>query len=73
MGVELPQNLSSDVMKVEEAIKKRICIGNQVSTMKLIEELDRFTPMIIEYAIHNMVRNGDLREVKGRKQLVREK
>jgi hypothetical protein len=64
--------LSTDLPRVEEAIKKRILVGNQVSLIRLVEELDRFSPSLVEHAIFNLVRNGDLREVKGGKHLIRD-
>lgn len=58
---------------MEQLIKKKVCISHQVSISRLCEELDSFSPKLIEYAIYSLVRNGDFREVKGRKVLIREK
>jgi len=65
--------LANQILKVEEAIKKKVCIGHQVSIPKLIDELVGFSPNIVQQAIYNMVRNGDLKEMKGRKMVIREK
>jgi hypothetical protein len=73
LGIEIPHALGSEILKVEELIKKRVCIGHQVSVSKLVEELESFSAKVVEYAIHNMVRNGDLKEMRGRKLLTREK
>ena len=37
--VTIPQNRIAEIQKVEEAIKKRVCIGNQVSLTHLSESL----------------------------------
>lgn len=74
MGIELPQNLAEEVNKVEESIKKRVNIGNQVSVAKIMEEMDyKYSSTLLQYAIHSLTKNGYFREIKGRKFLVREK
>jgi hypothetical protein len=58
----VPEQFASDIQRVEEAIRKRVCIGNQVMTGKLISEMqERYTENEIIYAINNLVRNGDFR------------
>lgn len=58
----MPEQFASDIQRVEEAIRKRVCIGNQVMTGKLISEMqERYTENEIIYAINNLVRNGDFR------------
>lgn len=68
----IPEAVADDVLKAEEAIKKRIPIGQQVNTEKLIDDLnERFHPNVVSLAINNMVRNEDLRELNKRKMLIR--
>jgi hypothetical protein len=43
-------------------------------TGKLVSEMqERYSENGVVYAISNLVRNGELREIKGKKQLIREK
>lgn len=70
----MPENVVEDVQKIEEAIKKRICVGNQVSIIKLVEEMSaKYAPKLVEYALMNLVRNGEFKEVQGKRNLLREK
>ena len=70
----VPEQFSDDIQKIEEAIRKRVCIGNQVLTSKLLSEMqERYSDSLVLHAINNMVRNGEFREIKGKKQLLREK
>lgn len=74
MGIELPQNLSLEVSKVEEAIKKRVNIGNMVPVKKIMEEMDhKYSNTLLQYAIESLTRNGDFVAKKGRKFIYREK
>lgn len=36
LGYQIPENVVADVQKIEEIIRKRVCIGNQVSISKLM-------------------------------------
>lgn len=36
LGYRIPENVVADVQKIEEIIRKRVCIGNQVSISKLM-------------------------------------
>ena len=42
---------------------------------KYIEELEgrKSGEQVVKFAIHNLVKNGELREIKGKKMLMREK
>lgn len=35
----MSDNVGEELQKIEEAIRKRVCIGNQVYTSKLIDEM----------------------------------
>lgn len=73
-GYEMGEAVTGEIQKVEELVRKRVCIGGQVSLSKLMEELDsKYTQQAISYALRNMVLNGELRELKGKKHLIREK
>ena len=67
--------MSDEIQKAEEAIKKRVCIGNQVAMAKLMEDLEqsRYSHSLIVRALSNLIRFGDFREIKGRKLIVRER
>lgn len=74
-GYELTEGMSDEIQKAEEAIKKRVCIGNQVAMAKLMEDLEqsRYSHSLIVRALSNLIRFGDFREIKGRKLIVRER
>ena len=66
------EGVSDQIEKIEEAIKKRICIGNQVTTVRLVEDMGvSYNDQHIQIAIRNMVKNKDLRQIKGNKMMVR--
>jgi hypothetical protein len=73
-GYEMAENVSQEIQKIEEAIRKRVCIGTQVFISKLMDELqERYNHSSLAYALRNMVLNGEFREIKGKKQLIRER
>ena len=62
------------MQRAEEAIRKRVCLGNHVNTVNLVNDLEgRFNKEITARAIANMVKNQELREIRARKILVRER
>jgi hypothetical protein len=38
-GYFLPENVSEEVQKIEEMVRKRVTVGSQVLTAKLVEDL----------------------------------
>lgn len=73
-GYEMAESVTQEVQKIEEAIRKRVCIGNLVSISKLMEEMQqKYNHNSLAYALRNMVVNGEFREIKGKKQLIRER
>jgi len=60
-GLDTPAELSSMVVKIEEAIKRRVAIGTKISHIKLQQEmLMRFdNQRAIDHAIIVMVKKGD--------------
>jgi len=38
-GYVVPEQFTGEIQKIEEAIRKRVCIGNQVMTSKLLSEM----------------------------------
>ena len=65
--------MTEQLQKIEELLKKRVCVGSQVLTSRLVEELKgHYSEQAVGMAISNMVRNGEFKEIKGRKQLIRE-
>ena len=72
LGYALSEGIAADVQKAEEASRKRVCVGNQVSTQTLVSDLEsRFSSTIVSHAMVNMIKNAELKEIKGRKYLVR--
>lgn len=58
----MPESLTSDVKKVEDAIKKRVCVSTHVSIGKLMEEFQaRFSEGVIALALRNMVINQEFK------------
>jgi len=74
-GAEIPQEISGLVVKIEEAIKRRVAIGNKISHAKLIEEMiARFmNQRAVEWAIVNMVKSEEFIHIEGRRALLRKK
>ena len=71
-GYTVSENVGDELQKIEDAIRKRVCIGNQVYTAKLIDEMqEKYSESNVLYALTNMVKNGEFREIKGKKQLIR--
>jgi len=55
----MAENVSQEIQKIEEAIRKRVCIGSQVATSKLMEELqEKYNSGNVMFALNNLVRNG---------------
>lgn len=73
-GLMLGDDMGGEVQRIEEAIRKRVCIGTQVTFSKLTSEMqERYNANGVLYAISNMIRNGEFREIKLKKTLIREK
>lgn len=73
MGIIITPALALEIQKIEGSIKRKICIGNQVSVSKLIEEMDTYNPQIVSAAIKNLISSGDFKSIKNAKSIVREK
>jgi len=57
-GYNLSEGISSEVQKAEEAIRKKVCLGNQVSTINLLNDLEnKYSRTIANHAVFNMIRN----------------
>ena len=76
-GVNLGNTSSNSemIMKIEEAIKRRIDIGTRMSMEKLNEELEnRFSNMqAIHLAVNNLVRREEFDTIQEGKVLLRKK
>ena len=59
LGYSLSDQVAEDIKKIEELIRKKVCIGNQVSTVKLLDDIEtaKFSRGLIERALHNMIKN----------------
>lgn len=57
---------------IEENIRKRLPIGNQVTIDELITRMGtKFSSNLINMAISSMVKNQELRQIKASKALLR--
>lgn len=72
---ETPEELRTLVQRVEDAIKRRVAIGNRIAYPKLIQELTgRFdNERAINFAIMAMVKRGEFNHLESRKILVRQR
>jgi len=74
-GAEMPQEIANLVMKVEEAIRRRVAIGNKINHSKLIEEMTAryMNQRAVEWAIINMIKTDEFQHIEGRRVLMRKK
>lgn len=73
-GYEISEETTTEVKKIEDAIKKRVCVGTQVSIAKLMDDMsERYGNSSVGMAIRNMVMNQEFREIKGKKLLIRDR
>lgn len=55
----MAESVSTDIQRIEEAIRKRVSIGSQLPIAKLIEEMQaRFSETSVAFALRNLVLNG---------------
>lgn len=74
LGYEISEEAGAEVKKIEDVIKKRVCVGTQVSISKLMDEIgERHGHSTVGMAIRNMVINQEFREIKGKKLLIRDR
>ena len=72
---EIPTDLIPTVIKIEEAVRRRLAIGSKIGYAKLVEELVlRFNSQkAIEFAIINMIKRDEMANLEQRKILLRKK
>ena len=75
MSYDIPSDLAPTIIKIEEAVRRRLAIGSKIGYSKLIEELIlRFNSQkAIEYGIINMIKRDELVHLEARKILQRKK
>lgn len=75
VGLSVPSEISSLVLKIEEAIKRRVTIGSKVNYDKLVEELTgRFSNLrAVELGIMSLIKNDEFQQIEGKKILIRKK
>lgn len=75
IGATIPSDLAPIVLKVEEAIKRRVALNTKISYTRLVEELAiKFqSSRAIELAVINMIKGEELVALEGRKFLQRKK
>jgi len=71
----MPQEMASLVMKIEEAIRRRVAIGNKINHSKLTEEMSAryMNQRAVEWAIVNMIKTEEFQHIEGRRVLMRKK
>ena len=73
-GAALTIATREELERIEEVIKKRVPIGNEVMVQNLISNLsDKFDAHQVNQAIEIMQRNGEMKAIKGGKNLIRER
>jgi len=71
----MPQEIAGLVLKIEEAIRRRVAIGNKINHAKLLEEMVAryMNQRAVEWAIVNMVKSDEFQHIEGKKVLLRKK
>lgn len=71
----MPSEISGLVLKIEEAIKRRVTIGSKINYDKLVEELTgRFSNLrAVELGIMSLIKNDEFQQIEGKKILIRKK
>lgn len=69
----LPDELKEDVKKVMEVIRRKFAIGSKLSYSKLQEELLKIfnNARSVEYGIHSMVKNQEIKHIENKRILMR--
>jgi len=75
MTYDIPSDMAPMIVKIEEAIRRRLAIDSKISYSKLVEEMVvRFNSQkAIEYGIINMIKRDELVHLESRKILQRKK
>lgn len=73
-GTNMTIATREELDKIEECIKKRVPIGNEVLITNLINNLSsQFEASHTNQAIDIMIKNGEMKAIKGGKSLIRER
>ena len=69
----LPEELKEDVKKVQEITRRKFAVGSKLSYAKLQEELLKIfqNPRSVEYGIHGMIKNQEIKHLDQRRVLQR--
>lgn len=75
VGLNIPAEISSLILKIEDSIKRRVAIGSKINYDKLVEELSvRFNNIkAVEMSIVNLIKNDEFQQIEGKKVLLRKK
>lgn len=75
VGLNVPSEIASLVLKIEDSIKRRVAIGSKINYDKLVEELSvRFNNIkAVELSIVNLIKNDEFQQIEGKKVLLRKK
>ena len=66
----LADGAAEELHRIEDLIRKRVCVGTEVAVAKLVGDFDnggRTSAALLERAIFNMTRNGELLQTRGGK------
>jgi DNA replication licensing factor MCM5 len=74
-GYETSSGQSELIMKIEDAIKRKVTIGNRISHQRLQEDLEAKYPNVraIDMAIMNLIKKEELVQVEGSRFLLRKR
>jgi len=75
INCDIPTDMAPEIIRIEEAIRRRLSIGSKTPYTKLVEELMvRFNSQkAVEYAIINMIKRDELTHLETRKIVQRKK
>jgi len=70
-----PEVLIPIIKQVEDAVKRRVQVGTSISVNRITEELTaRFVNLrAVQWAIHNMMKRGELESGQNRKMITRKR
>lgn len=75
VGLNVPSEIASLVLKIEDSIRRRVAIGSKINYDKLVEELsNRFNNIkAVELSVVNLIKNDEFQQIEGKKVLLRKK
>ena len=72
-GSQITTATREELDKMEELIRKRVQIGHEISIEQIRNCLNQYQESYIRQAIDILVKNGDFKEIKNGRSLLRER